>query len=64
MDLQQQQLDDLAGWLTGMEERINQQEPVGSDLEAIKRQVEEHKVRHLLISFRTRAHARLPSSIL
>ena len=44
MELQQQQLDELAEWLTGMEERINKQEPVGADLEAIKKQVEDHKV--------------------
>ncbi|XP_067674722.1 dystrophin-like isoform X3 [Haliotis asinina] len=43
MDLQQQQLDELASWLGQMEERINQQEPLGSDLDSIKRQVSEHK---------------------
>ncbi|XP_070191463.1 dystrophin-like isoform X2 [Littorina saxatilis] len=44
MELQQQQLDELAGWLTHMEERIKTQEPVGSDLDAIKKQVEDHKL--------------------
>ncbi|KAK7483287.1 hypothetical protein BaRGS_00025454, partial [Batillaria attramentaria] len=44
MELQQQQLDELGAWLTSMEDRINKQEAVGSDLEAIKMQVEEHKL--------------------
>ena len=48
MELQQQQLDDLATWLTQMEDRIHKQEPVGADLESIKRQVEDHKVCTLL----------------
>ena len=54
MELQQQQLDELAEWLTRMEERINKQEPVGADLEAIKKQVEEHKVRDGLALAATR----------
>ncbi|XP_051871046.1 dystrophin isoform X2 [Pristis pectinata] len=46
MDLQQQQLKHLADWLTNTEDRINQMEeqPLGPDLEALKQQVEEHKV--------------------
>ncbi|XP_078264997.1 dystrophin isoform X3 [Rhinoraja longicauda] len=46
MDLQQQQLKHLADWLTNTEDRIQQMEaqPLGPDLEAIKQQVEEHKV--------------------
>ncbi|KAH9492316.1 hypothetical protein Btru_024686 [Bulinus truncatus] len=43
MDLQQGQLDDLANWLTAMESRIEKQQAVGADLDAIKTQVEEHK---------------------
>ncbi|KAH9492319.1 hypothetical protein Btru_024695 [Bulinus truncatus] len=43
MDLQQGQLDDLANWLTAMESRIEKQQVVGADLDAIKTQVEEHK---------------------
>ncbi|XP_072370081.1 dystrophin isoform X3 [Scyliorhinus torazame] len=46
MDLQQQQLKHLADWLTNTEDRIHQMEaqPLGPDLEALKQQVEEHKV--------------------
>ncbi|XP_062906974.1 dystrophin isoform X1 [Mobula hypostoma] len=46
MDLQQQQLKHLADWLTNTEDRINQMEemPLGPDLEALKQQVEEHKL--------------------
>ncbi|XP_067896656.1 dystrophin isoform X2 [Heterodontus francisci] len=46
MDLQQQQLKHLADWLTSTEDRIHQMEaqPLGPDLEALKQQVEEHKV--------------------
>ncbi|XP_078415979.1 dystrophin isoform X2 [Cetorhinus maximus] len=46
MDLQQQQLKHLADWLTSTEDRIQQMEaqPLGPDLEALKQQVEEHKV--------------------
>ncbi|KAL8624968.1 hypothetical protein ACOMHN_039855 [Nucella lapillus] len=44
MELQQQQLEELGSWLTWMEERISNQEPVGTDLEAIKKQVDDHKV--------------------
>uniref|UniRef100_A0A4W3IX27 Calponin-homology (CH) domain-containing protein n=1 Tax=Callorhinchus milii TaxID=7868 RepID=A0A4W3IX27_CALMI len=46
MDLQQQQLKHLAEWLTRTEVRIHQMEaqPLGPDLEALKQQVEEHKV--------------------
>ncbi|GFN77850.1 dystrophin [Plakobranchus ocellatus] len=43
MELQQGQLDDLASWLTSMEERIEKQQSIGADLDAIKAQVEEHK---------------------
>ncbi|XP_055889039.1 dystrophin-like isoform X6 [Biomphalaria glabrata] len=43
MDLQQGQLDDLANWLSAMELRIEKQQVVGADLNAIKSQVEEHK---------------------
>lgn len=45
MELQQQQLDELAAWLTQMEDRINTQEAMGCDLDSIKKQVEEHKVK-------------------
>ncbi|XP_012946043.2 dystrophin [Aplysia californica] len=44
MDLQQSQLDALAAWLTDMEQRISQQQAIGAHLDAIKAQVEEHKV--------------------
>uniref|UniRef100_UPI00398ED900 dystrophin isoform X4 n=1 Tax=Pristiophorus japonicus TaxID=55135 RepID=UPI00398ED900 len=46
MDLQQQQLKHLADWLTSTEDRIHQMEaqPLGPDLEALKQQVEEHKL--------------------
>ncbi|KAL8560189.1 hypothetical protein ACOMHN_021683 [Nucella lapillus] len=44
MALQQQQLDGLGAWLTGMEDRINRQEPVSADLDTIKRQVDQHKL--------------------
>ncbi|XP_042667027.1 dystrophin isoform X2 [Centrocercus urophasianus] len=45
MDLQNQQLAQLADWLTKTEERTRKidSEPLGPDLEDLKRQVEEHK---------------------
>ncbi|XP_014809544.1 PREDICTED: dystrophin isoform X9 [Calidris pugnax] len=45
MDLQNQQLAQLADWLTKTEERTKKidSEPLGPDLEDLKRQVEEHK---------------------
>ncbi|KFM10098.1 Dystrophin, partial [Aptenodytes forsteri] len=45
MDLQNQQLAQLAHWLTKTEERTKKidLEPLGPDLEDLKRQVEEHK---------------------
>ncbi|XP_071668213.1 dystrophin isoform X10 [Patagioenas fasciata] len=45
MDLQNQQLAQLADWLTKTEERTNtiDSEPLGPDLDDLKRQVEEHK---------------------
>lgn len=43
MSLQQQQLDDLADWLTKMEDKIQGQQQLGSDLAQVKQQVEEHK---------------------
>ena len=44
MDLQQKQINALAEWLTLAEQRINSSEPIGSDLDTVKRQVENHKV--------------------
>ena len=44
MDLQQRQIDELASWLTAAEAKIESNDPVGSDSETIKRQIEEHKV--------------------
>ncbi|XP_042314823.1 dystrophin isoform X12 [Sceloporus undulatus] len=45
MDLQNQQLRQLSDWLTKTEERTEriESEPLGPDLEDLKRQVEEHK---------------------
>ncbi|GFR63479.1 dystrophin [Elysia marginata] len=43
MELQQGQLDELGSWLTTMEQRIEKQQNIGADLDAIKAQVEEHK---------------------
>lgn len=48
MDLQQKQINALAEWLTLAEQRINSSEPIGSDLDTVKRQVENHKVWHLI----------------
>lgn len=46
MDLQNQQLAQLADWLTKTEERTRKidLDPLGPDLEDLKHQVEEHKV--------------------
>ncbi|KAM6151297.1 dystrophin isoform 1-T1 [Rhynchocyon petersi] len=46
MDLQNQQLRDLNDWLTKTEERTRkmEEEPLGPDLEDLKRQVQQHKV--------------------
>ncbi len=44
MDLQQRQIDELASWLTSAEAKIEPSDPVGSDAETIKRQIDEHKV--------------------
>ncbi|KAM6448274.1 dystrophin isoform 3-T3 [Liasis olivaceus] len=45
MDLQNQQLSQLSDWLTKTEKRTAkmESEPLGPDLEGLKRQVEEHK---------------------
>ncbi|XP_053396069.1 dystrophin-like isoform X7 [Mercenaria mercenaria] len=43
MTLQQQQLDELADWLTKMEERISVEKKLGSDLSHVKQQIEDHK---------------------
>ena len=48
MDLQQKQINALAEWLTLAEQRINSSEPIGSDLDTVNRQVESHKVWHLI----------------
>lgn len=46
MDLQNQQLKELNDWLTKTEERTRKMEtePLGPDLEDLKRQVQQHKV--------------------
>lgn len=44
MDLQQKQINALAEWLTLAEQKINSSESIGSDLDTVKRQVEDHKV--------------------
>jgi len=44
MDLQQKQINALAEWLTLAEQKINNSESIGSDLDTVKRQVEDHKV--------------------
>lgn len=44
MDLQQKQIDELADWLTVAEKRINSAQTIGSDLDTVRRQVEDHKV--------------------
>jgi hypothetical protein len=44
MTLQQQQLDELAEWMTNMEDKIQSQGPMGSDLPEIKQQIQSHKV--------------------
>lgn len=43
MKLQQLQLHELAAWLTKAEARIESSGPIGSDLETVKQQVEDHK---------------------
>ena len=45
MRLQQFQLQELANWLTSAEEQMERSGPIGSDLEAVKKQVDQHKVR-------------------
>nr|XP_020034068.1 dystrophin-like [Castor canadensis] len=46
MDLQNQKLKELNDWLTKTEERTRkmEEEPLGPDLEDLKRQVQQHKV--------------------
>lgn len=46
MELQNQQLSELTDWLVKTEERTEKidSEPLGPDLEDLKKQVEEHKV--------------------
>ena len=48
MDLQQKQINALAEWLTLAEQKINSCESIGSDLDTVKRQVEDHKVWNLI----------------
>lgn len=43
MELQQLQLDQLGEWLQSMEQRIEEQGLVSADLEALHRQIEQHK---------------------
>ncbi|XP_057306952.1 utrophin-like isoform X3 [Hydractinia symbiolongicarpus] len=43
MKLQQKQLKELADWLTKAESKMSSAGPIGSDLETVKQQVEEHK---------------------
>ncbi|XP_028414557.1 dystrophin-like isoform X10 [Dendronephthya gigantea] len=43
MDLQQRQIDELASWLTAAEAKIESSDPVGSDVDTLKRQIDEHK---------------------
>ncbi|XP_069136952.1 dystrophin-like isoform X1 [Argopecten irradians] len=43
MELQQKQLDELAHWMSQTEARIQNQEPIGSDLAAIRKQVDDHR---------------------
>lgn len=53
MDLQNQQLTQLTEWLAKTEERTKkvESEPLGPDLEDLKRQIEEHKVFMQVIVF-------------
>ena len=44
MDLQQKQINSLGDWLAVAEKRIESSEIIGSDLDTVKRQVENHKV--------------------
>ena len=44
MTLQQMQLNKLAEWLTVAEQRMCEAGAIGSDLEIVRRQVEQHKV--------------------
>ncbi|XP_076373889.1 LOW QUALITY PROTEIN: dystrophin-like [Tachypleus tridentatus] len=43
MELQQQQLNSLRRWLTEMEDKISRLGPVGPDLPAVYRQIEQHQ---------------------
>lgn len=43
MKLQQKQLKELADWLKKAESKMSSAGPIGSDLETVKQQVEEHK---------------------
>ena len=49
MQLQQRQLDTLSEWLSKMEERIANDEPAASDINILRKQVDQHKVRDWLI---------------
>ena len=48
MDLQQKQINSLGDWLAVAEKRIESSENIGSDLDTVKRQVENHKVQDSL----------------
>ena len=54
MDLQQKQIDELADWLTVAEQRINSSEVIGSDLDTVRRQVEDHKVFFVLSTVKSK----------
>jgi hypothetical protein len=45
MELQQKQLDQLNAWLNKMESKIGEHESVGTDVDVVRHQVEEHKVK-------------------
>lgn len=53
MGLQKKQLQQLSGWLTLTEERIQKMEtaPLGDDLSSLQKLLEEHKVNWPLASF-------------
>ena len=51
MSLQQNQIDQLADWLTQAEKKIEKQDSIGSDLEAVKAQVDEHKVSTIYLMY-------------
>lgn len=65
MGLQKKQLQQLSGWLTLTEERIQKMEsvPLGDDLPSLQKLLEEHRVNLPLCFLSTKLHVKVALSL-